>query len=117
MPFTLLLGGARSGKSAMAERLAVESGDPVTFIATGEPLDDEMAARIARHRDDRPAVWRTIEAPLDLLSAVTSTSPGDFLVVDCLTLWVSNLLEQGKDAADIGVAAEGVAQALSRRQG
>ncbi|HVS47805.1 MAG TPA: bifunctional adenosylcobinamide kinase/adenosylcobinamide-phosphate guanylyltransferase [Candidatus Dormibacteraeota bacterium] len=117
MPFTLLLGGARSGKSAMAERFAIESGDSVTFIATGEPLDDEMAARIARHRDDRPAAWRTIEAPLDLLTAVRSTSPGDFLVVDCLTLWVSNLLEKGKAAAEIGVAAKDVVEELSRRQG
>ncbi len=117
MPFTLLLGGARSGKSAMAERLAAESADPVVFIATGEALDAEMAARIRRHRDNRPAGWRTIEAPLDLLAAVSSTSRGDFLVVDCLTLWVANLLGQGKDAVVVKVAAEDVAQELSRRQG
>jgi adenosylcobinamide kinase/adenosylcobinamide-phosphate guanylyltransferase len=117
MPFAFLLGGARSGKSAMAERLAIESGDPVIFIATGEPRDDEMAARILRHREDRPAAWQTVEAPIDLLAAIRSTSGGDFLVVDCLTLWVSNLLERGMDAADINVAAEGVAQELSQRQG
>lgn len=117
MPFVLLLGGARSGKSAMAERLALDSGAPVAFIATAEPGDDEMAARIKRHRDQRPATWRTVESPLDLLAAVKSTSRGDFLVVDCLTLWVSNLLENGKDAAEILVASEHVAHELSHRQG
>jgi adenosyl cobinamide kinase/adenosyl cobinamide phosphate guanylyltransferase len=117
MPFVLLLGGARSGKSAMAERLAVDSGVPVSFIATAEPGDDEMAARIERHRSQRPAGWRTIEAPLDLLAAIRSTSRSDFLIVDCLTLWVSNLLENGQDATEINAAAERVAQELSRRQG
>jgi adenosyl cobinamide kinase/adenosyl cobinamide phosphate guanylyltransferase len=117
MPFVLLLGGARSGKSAMAERLALDSGAPVTFIATAEPRDDEMADRIRRHRDQRPAAWRTVEARLDLLETIESTSGGDFLVVDCLTLWVSNLLESGSESVDIHVAAELVARALSRRQG
>ena len=117
MPFVLLLGGARSGKSAMAERLALDSGSPVAFIATAEPGDEEMAARIKRHRDQRPAAWRTVEAPLDLLAAINSTSRGDFLVVDCLTLWVANLLENGKDAAEILVASERVARELSRRRG
>ncbi|HEV2033588.1 MAG TPA: bifunctional adenosylcobinamide kinase/adenosylcobinamide-phosphate guanylyltransferase [Candidatus Dormibacteraeota bacterium] len=117
MPFVLLLGGARSGKSAMAERIALVSGAPVTFIATAEPGDDEMATRIRRHRNQRPATWRTVEAPLELLAAVRSTSSSDFLVVDCLTLWVSNLLEKRTDAADIHVAAEGVAQELASRQG
>lgn len=117
MPFTFLLGGARSGKSAMAARLAVESGEPVIFIATGEPRDDEMASRIRRHLDDRPAMWRTIEAPLDLLAAVRSTSPGDFLIADCLTLWVSNLLESGLDAPAISAAAEDVARELALRHG
>jgi adenosylcobinamide kinase/adenosylcobinamide-phosphate guanylyltransferase len=117
MPFVLLLGGARSGKSAMAERLALDSGAPVTFIATAEPGDDEMAARIQHHRDQRPAAWQTVEAPIELLAAVRSASSSDFLVVDCLTLWVSNLLETGADAAEILVAAEGVAQELFSRQG
>lgn len=117
MPFTLVLGGARSGKSALASRLGVESAAPVIFIATAEPRDDEMAARIRRHRVDRPATWRTIEAPLDLQAAVTTASPGDFLVLDCLTLWVSNLLERGQDAATISVAAEHVAQEMVRRRG
>jgi len=117
MPFVFLLGGARSGKSAMAERLAIESGDSVIFIATGEAGDAEMAERIGRHRDDRPAAWQTVEAPIELLAAVRSTSRGDFLIVDCLTLWVANLLESGKNAADIGAAAQDVAGELSRRRG
>jgi adenosylcobinamide kinase / adenosylcobinamide-phosphate guanylyltransferase len=117
MPFVLVLGGARSGKSAMAERLAVESGDPVIFIATGEARDEEMEARIRRHREDRPASWQTVEAPVDLLEAIASSSPGDFLVVDCLTLWVSNLLEKGLDRGAIESAAAEVAQELSRWQG
>ena len=117
MPFTFLVGGARSGKSAGAARLALDSGQPVVFIATGEPRDDEMAARIRRHREDRPVEWRTVEAPLDLLAAVRSTSPGDFLIVDCLTLWVSNLLESGVESDGIGAAAEGVARELVPRHG
>jgi adenosylcobinamide kinase / adenosylcobinamide-phosphate guanylyltransferase len=117
MPFVLVLGGARSGKSALAERLAVESGEPVIFIATGEARDVEMEARIRRHREDRPASWQTVEAPVDLLAAIASCSRGEFLVVDCLTLWVSNLLEKGMDSGDINMAAQQVSQELSRRQG
>jgi len=116
MPFVLVLGGARSGKSAMAERLAIESGDPVIFIATGEARDEEMEARIRHHREDRPPSWQTVEAPVDLLAAIASSSGGDFLVVDCLTLWVSNLLEKGMDLGDIGVVAAAVAKELSRRR-
>lgn len=117
MPFVLVLGGARSGKSAMAERLAVESRDPVVFIATGEARDEEMEARIRRHREDRPPSWQTVEAPVDLLAAIGSNSRGDFLVVDCLTLWVSNLLEKGMDSGDISLVAAAVARELSRRRG
>jgi adenosyl cobinamide kinase/adenosyl cobinamide phosphate guanylyltransferase len=117
MPFTLILGGARSGKSALASRLAVESGEPVLFIATAEPRDDEMAVRIQRHRADRPATWRTVEAPLDIQAAIMATSPGDFLVLDCLTLWISNLLEQRQDPDGIRVSAEHLAQEMAARRG
>src|ERR1700680_147132 len=117
MPFVLVLGGARSGKSAMAERLAVESGDPVIFIATGEARDEEMVARIRRHREDRPASWQTVEAPVDPLAPVASSSRCAFLYGDCLTLWVSNLLEKGFDPRDIKIAAADVAQELSVRRG
>ncbi|HEX2083619.1 MAG TPA: bifunctional adenosylcobinamide kinase/adenosylcobinamide-phosphate guanylyltransferase [Xanthomonadaceae bacterium] len=90
---TLILGGARSGKSALAERLARESGLDVVYIATAQAGDDEMAARIARHRSDRPPHWRTVEAPLALADALRAYASADvFVVVDCLTLWLSNLL-------------------------
>jgi adenosylcobinamide kinase/adenosylcobinamide-phosphate guanylyltransferase len=112
MSMALLLGGARSGKSAMAVRLAEASAAPVTFIATALAGDDEMALRIARHRESRPPEWTTVEAQVDLLGAVRSAARGDFLVVDCLTLWVSNLLGQGTAAADIDAAAKAVLQSL-----
>jgi adenosyl cobinamide kinase/adenosyl cobinamide phosphate guanylyltransferase len=115
MPLVLLLGGARSGKSATAQRFAAEAGNPVTFIATAEPLDDEMTARIRRHRDERPAQWRTIEAPIDLRSAVTSAPRTDFLIVDCLTLWVSNLLATGAAADQVVLEARAVANELAGR--
>jgi adenosylcobinamide kinase/adenosylcobinamide-phosphate guanylyltransferase len=90
---TLILGGARSGKSTYAERLAMESGRPVLYLATASPGDEEMAARIARHQAQRPAPWRTIEAPINLLDAFRAgASPGDVVLLDCLTLWVSNVL-------------------------
>jgi adenosylcobinamide kinase / adenosylcobinamide-phosphate guanylyltransferase len=88
-----LLGGARSGKSTLALRLAAESGAPVTYLATGEAFDEEMAARIAAHRAERPAEWTTIEEPRELVAAIESVPPEHTLVVDCLTLWVANVLE------------------------
>lgn len=97
MPFTLLVGGARSGKSRSAQQLATASGAQVTMVATGRPDDAEMAARIDRHRRDRPEAWVTVEEPLAVLRAVTAVEPDEFIVLDCLTLWVSNLM-----AADFG---------------
>jgi adenosylcobinamide kinase / adenosylcobinamide-phosphate guanylyltransferase len=89
---TLIIGGARSGKSARALELA-SRGAHALFVATAEALDDDMAVRIARHRTERPAHWRTLEAPRDLESiAAHVTSDIDTIVVDCLTLWVSNLM-------------------------
>jgi adenosylcobinamide kinase / adenosylcobinamide-phosphate guanylyltransferase len=111
----LLLGGARSGKSDTAVRLAAESGAPVTFIATAEPGDAEMAERIARHRAQRPTAWTTVEMPLDLHSALTSVAPADYLVVDCLTLWVSNLLGCGRNGSEVLVEAQRVAEVLRNR--
>ena len=93
MTAELILGGARSGKSALAERRAVESGLEVVYIATAAPGDEEMARRIAHHRARRPAHWRTVEAPLDLASTLcTEAAAQRCLLVDCLTLWLTNLL-------------------------
>lgn len=94
---TLILGGARSGKSRHAQQLAESSGLPVTLIATGQARDAEMAARIARHRAERPADWQTVEEPLHLAQALQqATGPGRCVLVDCLTLWLMNLLEAGE---------------------
>ncbi|TAM05024.1 MAG: bifunctional adenosylcobinamide kinase/adenosylcobinamide-phosphate guanylyltransferase [Paraburkholderia sp.] len=90
---TFIVGGARSGKSAYAERLARESGLPVTYIATARVADDELAERVAHHRTRRPAHWALVEAPLDLTAALdTAASNGQCVLIDCLTLWLANLL-------------------------
>ena len=95
MTCELILGGARSGKSREAERRAAESGLAVTVIATAEALDDEMLARIRRHQADRPTAWRTVEAPVALADTLRrETAPGRCVIVDCLTLWLSNLLAE-----------------------
>lgn len=103
--FTFIIGGARSGKSACAERLAGQSGLPVTYIATaatpgGAHADAEFAARIAHHRARRPAHWGFAEAPLDLSGALdAAATPGQCVLIDCLTLWLANLLcPPGSDA-------------------
>ena len=117
MPLVFLVGGARSGKSRLAQQLALQSGGPVTFIATGEPRDEEMEERIGRHRTERPSTWRTIEESLDLLAALRSAGPEDCVIVDCLTLWVSNLLHAGRPAADVlAMSVECARQAAERRR-
>lgn len=89
----LILGGARSGKSAYAEMRAAESGCVVHVVVTAQAGDNEMARRIALHRSRRPAVWSVTEAPQDLAGALTRICAEDrFVLVDCLTLWLSNLL-------------------------
>ena len=104
MTTTLVLGGARSGKSAYAEKLAAESGRAVVYIATAGAGDAEMAARIARHRSDRPQHWLTVEEPVQLADAIRRHSTKTNLVlVDCLTLWLSNLMfSAGGDYPDVG---------------
>ncbi|MFZ2629818.1 MAG: bifunctional adenosylcobinamide kinase/adenosylcobinamide-phosphate guanylyltransferase [Rugosibacter sp.] len=88
----LILGGARSGKSLLAEQRALESGLAVTCIATAEARDDEMAQRIAHHQARRPAAWGLVEEPLQLAAALHAAADDRCLFVDCLTLWLSNLL-------------------------
>jgi adenosylcobinamide kinase/adenosylcobinamide-phosphate guanylyltransferase len=103
----LVIGGARSGKSAYAEQRALASGLAVTYLATAEVRDDEMAARIAHHRHRRPAGWRTVEEPLRLAAALRrEAAPGVCLLVDCLTLWLTNVLLTGcEDEIDALLAA------------
>lgn len=101
---TLIFGGARCGKSGHAEQLAIASGKPVTYIATAAVGDEEMAARIALHRQQRPPVWHTVEEQLTLGDALVAHSTADNLVlVDCLTVWLSNLLfAEQRDYPEIG---------------
>src|SRR5260370_37544459 len=91
----LIIGGARSGKSSFAEQLAASSERPVAFIATATAGDDEMRERIARHRASRPRQWHTLEEPLDLSGAIRRANElADVLLLDCVTLWLGNVLSQ-----------------------
>ncbi|AVE04984.1 bifunctional adenosylcobinamide kinase/adenosylcobinamide-phosphate guanylyltransferase [Pseudomonas palleroniana] len=89
----LIIGGARSGKSRLAEKLATDSRLPVIYIATSQPLDGEMSERVAQHRQRRPVHWGLIEEPVELARVLReNAAPGRCLLVDCLTLWLTNLL-------------------------
>jgi adenosylcobinamide kinase/adenosylcobinamide-phosphate guanylyltransferase len=111
LPLTLVLGGARSGKSAFAqaaaEATAAQTGGRLVMIATAQAFDSEMAERIDRHRRDRGPAWTTLEAPMGLAGALDGLGAGDVVVVDCLTLWLSNLMLDDRDLA--AAAAELVA--------
>jgi adenosylcobinamide kinase/adenosylcobinamide-phosphate guanylyltransferase len=98
---TLVIGGARSGKSRYAESLVTAFAPPWIYVATAEPLDDEMRSRIAEHRARRGADWRLIEAPRDIGGVIAGAPAGSAILVDCLTLWLSNLV-----LADADVEAE-----------
>jgi adenosylcobinamide kinase / adenosylcobinamide-phosphate guanylyltransferase len=113
---TLLLGGARSGKSALAVEIGRRHPGPVTFIATSPPaIDGDLSGRIARHRAERPP-WPTIEEPLDLAAALAAAG-ADLAIVDCVTLWVNNLLHRGDDDASVESTAAAVAATTAARGG
>jgi adenosylcobinamide kinase/adenosylcobinamide-phosphate guanylyltransferase len=96
---TLILGGARSGKSTFAESLAQKrGGDDVLFVATAEAFDDEMRMRIANHRATRPGNWRTLEAPREVAQALQAQPVASVVLVDCATLWTSNILLANESA-------------------
>ena len=105
MTRTLVFGGARSGKSAYAERLAAASGKEVIYIATAAAGDAEMSARIAQHRVQRPQHWHTVEEPISLAAALAEwRAPQRLVLVDCLTLWLSNLMfSDGTQYPDVGM--------------
>jgi adenosylcobinamide kinase / adenosylcobinamide-phosphate guanylyltransferase len=109
-----LLGGARSGKSALAVRLG---GDVATFIATATPGDAEMEERIRLHRAERPAGWATVEEPLELGPALAAVHPDETAVVDCLSLWVSNLIAEGWGDEAIEEEGRAVAAVAAARPG
>jgi adenosylcobinamide kinase/adenosylcobinamide-phosphate guanylyltransferase len=112
-----VLGGARAGKSAFAVARARALGGRVVFVATAEAGDAEMAARITRHRAERPPAWRTVEVPLELTSALTALEgQADVVIVDCLNLWVANLLEKRPELGDAELDAEAAGlEAVARR--
>ena len=98
---TLVLGGARSGKSRYAESLAANAHGARTYIATADAFDDEMRQRIARHQAQRGDGWTTVEAPLDLVGALRGCKDG-FVLIDCLTVWLNNLMFHERDVeADV----------------
>ncbi len=113
----LILGGARSGKSRLAERLAAESALQVTYIATSQPQDGELNERVALHRQRRPAHWHLIEEPLELARVLRENAAADAcLLVDCLTLWLTNLLMLD-DAERLKVEREALLQSLAQLPG
>lgn len=110
---TLVLGGARSGKSVYAEGLL--AGSPALYVATGQAFDDEMAERIRLHVDRRGPTWSTIEEPLDLPALLDRhLDPARPILVDCLTLWISNLMHAGRDVA---TATEALAEVVAGARG
>lgn len=111
---TFLLGGARSGKSAYAEKLASGFPAPLLYIATAQALDDEMKERISIHRSRRDERWRTIDAPLRLVEALAAAERGQPVLIDCLTLWLTN---QMLAEHDIEAESGRLAKALSRPKG
>ncbi len=112
---TLILGGARSGKSALAEQLARETGLERHYVATGQAHDDEMQIRIARHRADRGADWTTHEVPVGLVECLAHLSrPDRVVLVDCLTLWLTNLMLSD---CDVDASISAIVEYLSCEQG
>lgn len=115
MSLIFLVGGARSGKSSLAVELARESQRSVTVIVTAESRDEEMEERIRRHREARPAAWRTVEAPFELRGSLEAVPTEDVLVVDCLSFWVANVLERGDSDEEVEREAASVAQLAAAR--
>lgn len=97
---TLVLGGARSGKSAFAEQLALNSGRRPVYLATCDARDPETAARIAAHRRRRDGRWRELEVPLDLGTAISWVAADEVMLIDCMTLWLSNIMMAERDLDD-----------------
>jgi adenosylcobinamide kinase/adenosylcobinamide-phosphate guanylyltransferase len=112
----LVGGGARSGKSAFALAYARRLGSRRAFVATAEALDDEMRARIDRHRGERGSAFTTVEEPRDVVAALERLAEVDVVIVDCLTLWLSNLLVGGATAALVRDEVEALAAVLARRR-
>jgi adenosylcobinamide kinase/adenosylcobinamide-phosphate guanylyltransferase len=115
LTLVVLIGGARAGKSSLALDLAAGWRRSVTYIATAETRDEEMSARIEQHRADRPESWTTVEEPLALREALEALPDEQAAIVDCLTLWVANLLERGDEHDAIVREAESIARGAAAR--
>jgi adenosyl cobinamide kinase/adenosyl cobinamide phosphate guanylyltransferase len=116
---TFLLGGARSGKSTLAVQMAERQALPVTYLATAEPFDDDLRDRVERHRAERPPHWTTVECPVELSTAVQTIADDQFLIVDCLTVWLANLFVHFGDTGIDRIADRGraLSEVLHARSG
>lgn len=112
----VLTGGARSGKSSLALRFATRGEEPVTFLATA-PAAFGMEDRIERHRRERPSAWTTVEEPIEVVKALQDIPPDEIAILDCITLWISNLMLEGRDDGAIEGEAERLAAVASERSG
>jgi adenosyl cobinamide kinase/adenosyl cobinamide phosphate guanylyltransferase len=117
MPLTLLLGGARSGKSTLAGRMMSTAPEGVVLIATAEGGDEEMRERISRHRASRPPDWVIVEEPIDISTAIAGVGGDRALIIDCLTLWTSNLMGLGLEDREIEDRARTAATVAASRVG
>lgn len=109
-------GGARSGKSSFAERLAAGSGQAVTYLATAVAFDPEMQERIQRHQNDRPAHWHTLEEPVNVVQAIQNAQT-PVLLLDCLSVWINNLMYHDWSDSQMLAEAAALAQAARQRDG
>jgi adenosyl cobinamide kinase/adenosyl cobinamide phosphate guanylyltransferase len=117
MPLVFLLGGARSGKSALALEIARATARPVTLLATAEARDDEMRDRIAKHRAQRPPEWTVVEEPVELSRSLAAAAEDSTIVVDCISLWVANLFERGWTEEALVREADSAARLAAGRTG
>jgi len=117
MSLTVLLGGARSGKSSLAVDIGHRHGGAVCFVATAPAVDDDMEQRIERHRAERPADWTTVEVPIELHDALGGVGDDALVIIDCLTLWVSNLMYAGRSDDQIREAAAATSALAAERAG
>jgi adenosyl cobinamide kinase/adenosyl cobinamide phosphate guanylyltransferase len=110
MALTVLIGGARAGKSELAVRMARSWNSDVTFLATAEAWDEEMAERIRRHQEQRPTHWTTVEVPLHLDQALAAIPPNCGVIIDCLTLWVNSVMVEKVPDDDVPALARKLAE-------
>ena len=113
---TVITGGARSGKSALAQKIGEAWRGQVCFVATATAGDEDMAERIARHRRERPASWTTMESPVEVASDIRGVAEGSLVIIDCVTMWVSNLLLGGFEVEKVKEAAATLSEFLGQRE-